>query len=255
MSLSAVSYGGGVNSVAVCVGLVERGELPDLVMFADTGGERPETYAHVAMMFDWLKGHGIECVTVRNQPASGDKTLEENCLRRKELPSLAYGFKGCSVKWKRQPMDRFLRYTYGPAMRVLECGGKVTRIIGIDAGETRRAKLPPDEHFIYRYPLVEWGWDRDACHYAIERAGLPQPPKSSCFFCPAMRKKEIRDLMEKHPDLYQRALAIEANAQTHTVAGLGRNWKWSSLADDKQLEFKFPETASPCDCMDGDDDA
>lgn len=253
MSLSAVSYGGGVNSVAVCVGLVARGEIPDLVMFADTGGERPETYTHIHMMFDWLKGHGVECVTVRNAPASGDKTLEENCLRRKELPSLAYGFKGCSVKWKRQPMDRFLRTQYEPSMRVLASGQKVTRIIGIDAGETRRAKLPPDEHFIYRYPLVEWGWDRKDCIAVIEAAKLPIPPKSSCFFCPAMRRDEIRALRVQHPELYKRAVAIEDNAVTHTVVGLGRNWRWSQVPDDKQQMFSFPETQVPCDCMEGDE--
>lgn len=253
MTFSVVSYGGGVNSVAVCVGLVKRGEMPDLVMFADTGGERPETYQHVAKMFDWLQSRNVECVTVRNAPASGDKTLEQNCLRRKELPSLAYGFKGCSVKWKRQPMDRFLRQQYAPSMEVLAAGEKVVRIIGIDAGETKRAKLPPDEHFIYRYPLVEWNWDRDDCIAVIEAAGLPIPPKSSCFFCPAMRRPEIRDLMEKHPDLYQRAVAMEQNAETHTVVGLGRNWKWASLAEDRQMTFKFPEPQSPCDCMDGDE--
>lgn len=251
--MNAVSYGGGVNSVAVCVGLVERNEPPDLVMFSDTGGERPETYEHIKLMFDWLKQRNIKCVTVRNAPASGDKTLEDNCLRRKELPSLAYGFKGCSVKWKRQPMDRFLRQQYEPSMALLAAGQKINRIIGIDAGETRRAKLPPDDYFVYKYPLVEWGWDRDACHYAIERAGLPQPPKSSCFFCPAMKRAEIRDLMETHPDLFARALAIEANAETHTVVGLGRNWKWASIAQDRQMQFKFPEPSAPCDCMDGDE--
>ena len=34
-----VSYGGGTNSTAMLVGLWERGERPDAIVFADTGGE------------------------------------------------------------------------------------------------------------------------------------------------------------------------------------------------------------------------
>lgn len=244
--ISVVSYGGGINSAAVVVGLVERGEHPDLVLFSDTGGERPETYAHINMMFDWCKHRGIQCVTVRNEPESGDKTLEENCLRRKELPSLAYGFKGCSVKWKRQPMDRFLKRHWEPSVAALKRGERITRIIGIDAGETKRKKLPPDKLFEYRYPLVEWGWDRAACVAAITEAGLQVPPKSSCFFCPAMTKLEVAALAQEHPSLFHRAIAMEANSAAHTVVGLGRRWKWSGFAAATTNAVDVP-----CDCMDG----
>ena len=63
---------------------------------------------------------------------------------------------------------------------------------------------------------------------AIEEAGLPQPGKSSCFFCPSMRAEEIIDLREHYPDLFRRALALEDNARANlkTVQGLGRNYSW-----------------------------
>lgn len=78
------------------------------------------------------------------------------------------------------------------------------------------------------YPLMEWGWDREACIRAIEAAGLPQPGKSSCFFCPSMRAEEIIDLRERYPELFRRALALEDNARANlkTVRGLGRNYSW-----------------------------
>ena len=47
------SFGGGVNSTAMLVGLWERGEKVDLILFADTGGEKPHTYAHVMEMSEW----------------------------------------------------------------------------------------------------------------------------------------------------------------------------------------------------------
>ncbi len=247
MTFSALSFGGGVNSTAMLLHLVDAGTPPDLVMFADTGGEQPETYRHIEEMRAWCAARSIRFVTVTNGSEAKGWTLEENCLKRKELPSLAYGFKGCSVKWKRQPMDRHLRDNEPGAAACWAAGGLVTRYIGIDAGEVRRAKLPPDSRYVYRYPLVEAGIDRDGCLAIIRRHGIEAPPKSSCFFCPAMRRKEILALSD---DLKRRAIAIEENALTHTVAGLGRNWRWKDLIEGKDL-LPF-DSWLPCDCTDED---
>jgi len=38
-----VAYGGGLNSTAMLCGFRERGIIPSLILFADTGGEMPET--------------------------------------------------------------------------------------------------------------------------------------------------------------------------------------------------------------------
>lgn len=34
-----VSYGGGTNSTALLIGLLERAVVPDLILFADTGND------------------------------------------------------------------------------------------------------------------------------------------------------------------------------------------------------------------------
>ena len=39
-----VAFGGGVDSTAMIIGMIERQMPIDLIMFADTGGERPNTY-------------------------------------------------------------------------------------------------------------------------------------------------------------------------------------------------------------------
>jgi hypothetical protein len=85
---SVVSYGAGTNSTAMLVGLHERGERPDLILFADTGGERPETYRHRGAVSDWCESVGFpRIVTV----AEG-QDLETDCLTRGALPGIAYGF-------------------------------------------------------------------------------------------------------------------------------------------------------------------
>lgn len=38
-----VAFGGGVDSTAMVVGLIQEKRPIDLILFADTGGERPAT--------------------------------------------------------------------------------------------------------------------------------------------------------------------------------------------------------------------
>lgn len=45
-----VAYGMGVDSTAVLVGLQQRGIRPDLILFADTGDEKPATYAYLPVI-------------------------------------------------------------------------------------------------------------------------------------------------------------------------------------------------------------
>ncbi|MEI5998268.1 phosphoadenosine phosphosulfate reductase [Paraburkholderia bengalensis] len=246
-----VAYGMGTNSVALLVGMHERGERPDLILSADTGGERPQTYEHRDMMDEWCKKVGFPpIVTIRKGGRA--ETLEENCLRMSMLPSIAYGFKGCSLKFKREPQDRFVN-SWEPAQLAWECGRKVVKLIGYDAGEERRAKITEDAKYEYRYPLIEWGWDRDDCIAATDRTGLPRPGKSACFFCPSSKVAEIRDLRDNHPHLFARALAMESNAELTSVKGLGRRFAWRDHAIGGPLcdipRESYIEEA--CDCYDG----
>jgi hypothetical protein len=252
--VTCISFGGGTNSAAMVIGMLDRVETIDHILFADTGGEKPNTYRFIKAFGAWVEQRGIRLTVVSNAGRGQGDSLEDNCLKRHELPSLAYGFKGCSVKWKRQPMDRYLR-GLPDVKQSWERGELVTRCIGIGVEETRRKKLPPDDKWTYRYPLVEWGWDRAACVEAIKRAGLPQPGKSSCFFCPAAKKQEVLDLAEHHPDLFARAVAMERNSNAHKIKGLGRHWSWGDLVRVKAPHL-LPETLThPCDCIDdGEDD-
>ena len=254
MNPTVVNFGGGVNSTAMLGGMVERHMPFDLVLFADTGGERPETYHHVDAVSNWLSSRGFPRIhTVRWIRQTGEFiSLEQACIEQNMLPSLAYGNKGCSSKWKAYPADKFVKSVFSEH---IESGGRVTRCLGFDAGEERRAKDREHETWDFRYPLIEWGWDRAECLQAIQRLGLPRAAKSSCFFCPAMKRHEVKALREEHPDLYERAIKMERNAHLTMVRGLGRGWSWEAAmkADDDQGSL-FPPLIS-CDCYDGDDDS
>lgn len=267
---SVVSFGGGVNSTAMLIGMILRGERPNAILFADTGGEKPATYDFVATFRDWLAKHELKLTIIAYSAkmqsplgvdfacGSAHASLEDECHNNGTLPSKAFGFGGCSQKWKRYPMDKFVQQ-FQPAIDAWERGEKVRRCIGIHAGETKRGKIPDDAKFTYRFPLKEWGWNQERCEAAIYYAGLPVPPKSACFFCPAMRKVEVLALAKEHPDLFDRAVAMEQNAREceglDVVKGLGRHWSWEALAkaDASQLRLPlFEDLQAPlCDtCVD-----
>ena len=113
------------------IGMHERGEKVDLILFADTGGEKPHTYAHVMLFSEWLLGYGMPAVTVvhRVDRHGQQRELEQDCLDGKMLPSIAYGFKACSIKYKRDPQDKFCN-NYQPCKDVWAAGLKVQKLIG-----------------------------------------------------------------------------------------------------------------------------
>lgn len=271
--MNVVSYGGGTNSTAMIVGMYQAGIPIDLITFADTGGEQPHTYAYIDRFNKWLIQHGLPEITpVCYTDKNGNRlTLEEECLQSHTLPAIAYGYKRCSLKHKLGTQAKYCNHD--PRCKVeWAAGRKVHKYIGYDAGETRRIQHAAqadeaDKKYEYHYLLCDWGWGRAECTRVIERAGLPRPGKSSCFFCPSMKKKEIRRLWEEYPHLFKRAVDIEQNAaeSLKTVKGLGRSWSWESyradymFAKETQISIDdiYPDAAggcicgAPCGCYDG----
>jgi len=213
----ALSYGMGVDSTAVLVGWWRRGIRPHWIGHAQVGNEWPETYAYRPVIDAWLIQVGFPTITdvqyVVKRPKHGHyATLEENCLVNQTLPSLAFGYKKCSLKWKGEPLDAACADYFAGHIKA---GGKVVRAIGYDAGpcDSRRGGVETQGPWTWAYPLREWGWDRDRCVEEIARAGLPVPPKSACWFCPSTKPAELIQLARRHPDLARRAVEMEDRAR------------------------------------------
>ena len=223
-------YGVGVDSTALLVELESRGEAPDLVLTADTGAEKTETYAFQEIMRRWMAERSIAYEVVRyeakrfkNWPPYRD--LTESLLTNGCLPSIAFGRHSCSLKYKAAPQEAFIK-AWQPAIEAWVQGKKVIRYIGYDASPRdgqryAHAKTIDDPLFDNRYPLREWGWDRTDCANRIIEGGLPVPPKSSCVFCTAMKPDEVRNLST---EWLRTIVLIEARAapRLKTVEGLWR---------------------------------
>lgn len=247
-----LGFGAGVNSVAVAIGLHEKGIRPDVVLFADTGGEKPETYEYFAVFEAYLTTIGFPpLVRVKNaSPVAGYDSLEDECLQTEQVPSKAFGRSGCSFKWKIAPQEKYTAALPG-VLDLWARGGRVIKALGYDAGETHRSSLDHDERYDYWYPLREWGWGRGDCEAAITRAGLPIPQKSACFFCPSSKPLEILRLGKTHPELVARALEMERRAKAAGklvfIKGLGRRFAWADVvsADAAQARL-FPDPPDGC---------
>jgi hypothetical protein len=109
--LLALCFGAGVDSTAMLVALHATGLRPGVITMADTGDEKPQTWQHVERMGEVLHAWGWPPVTVCRKvtlAATGYSTLSGNCLKNETLPSLAFGMKSCSLKWKTCPQDQVL---------------------------------------------------------------------------------------------------------------------------------------------------
>jgi hypothetical protein len=217
--LLAVCYGAGVDSTALLIALKLAGLRPDVITFADVMAEKPETMAHLDRIGAILVRWGWPPITICRKttlPRTGYDDLYGNCIANETLPSLAFGMKSCSIKWKQKPQDQAIKGSKsGPNasaphpvwVEAQRRGERIIKLIGYDCNpaDLRRSRNLPtaDGDFDYLYPLQILGWTRPHCVEVITVAlGAEYVSiKSACFFCPASKLWELFWLAAHHPDL------------------------------------------------------
>ena len=240
-----VSYGAGVDSTAMLIALRDHGIVPDLITFSDTGGEKPDTYEYINTMNNWCRENGFPEINIVRKKTTDRveyNDLYGNCFDNETLPSLAFGMKSCSIKWKADAINYSIKgCSRGPNKcdphpswtAAVEAGIKAVTMIGYDSSPADLKRVSKFAHetddFYYSFPLVDMGWKREDCVKRILEEGLPVPMKSACYFCPASKKWELWWLAGHHPDLLEKALLMEHKAMVgrHSrfdVAEFGDDW-------------------------------
>jgi hypothetical protein len=195
-----LSFGGGINSVALLVLLAQGKITPiDEALFADTGCEMPETYTYIEKIVKpFCKINKINFATTENQ----EKTLLQHCQKLHLIPSRQQRW--CTDKWKKRVIRKYLLTNYPNA-------SKIVQIIGYAQGEEKRADNCTAENS--EYPLIKLKITRRKCKNIIHKAGLPIPAKSGCFICPHKTVKEWIRLYREHPNLYYICEQLEFNGR------------------------------------------
>jgi hypothetical protein len=225
-----LSFGGGVNSVALYLYLADQG-IDFEAVFVDHGGDWPETYEYVEMFSQKYPLTTIE-------PKDGN--LYQYCWDHKMVP--ATWPRWCTSRFK---LDAVFKYYKKPCFQ----------FVGLDAGESHRAKIYSVDGVETRWPLIEAGIDRQGCKDLISKHGLPVPHKSGCFICPFQTIAEWKELRMNHPDLFCLAEKLEQRNMNYRISKgkkplylYGNAKPLRVVVDENQMRLWAEDEYPPCEC-------
>jgi hypothetical protein len=213
------SYGGGTQSCAIAV-LIAQGRLPlpERIVIADTGREASETWEYLERHIQPLLatvGATVEIASHDLSTVDLYSPKEGTLLIPAYTISVAKGYalsNFCSSEWKKAVVRRYLRAAgYGPDR-------PVTTWIGISLDEVGRAKPSELKWQELTWPLLDFGFRRHDCRRIVVDAGLPEPPRSSCWMCPYRRATQWRHLRDNYPADFAKAVALDATIREQDIA-------------------------------------
>lgn len=246
-----LSFGAGPPSLALAI-LNIWGEVQpraELVMWADTGWEKKETYRLLPVYENWIVEMGMEFVNV--QAAEGPL---QDYIRAKSIPirvhtANAIGKRQCTDKWKIAPIEKYLHGRFGRDVPLIAQ-------LGLTYDEGHRMKDPRVKRNKNRWPLIEKKLTRDMTIEIIELAGLPVPPWSACLGCPLQNDGRWRVIAGEHSEDFQKAVELDTFLRERARAnGKGDVWlHWSRRplgniysADQMPLPLDYDPTGGGCE--------
>jgi hypothetical protein len=222
MKATVFSYGGGRQTVAMCV-LIARGVLPkpDRIVIADTSRENPSTWEYLEQHVQpMLNEHGLTVEVASHELATVDLHGKNGDLLLPVFTQTGKLQTYCSNEWKRRVVDRHLR-------KAGITGGILW--IGFAFDEKRRWNKK-DKHgqpfhgrqsgkWLQICPLVDLMVNTAACAKIVRDAGLPPAPHSSCWMCPHKRNAEWRDIRDNYPDQWREAIQLDEELRNEDERG------------------------------------
>jgi hypothetical protein len=225
MTLRTASYGGGVQSTAMLV-LAAQGEIDfPIFLFANTGddSENPKSLVYVReVAMPYAAVHGIELHEIKWERRDGrDETLWQKLTREDSrstgIPvrlggSGAPANRSCTSRFKIEVIAKWQRQ-HGATKETPAVAG-----LGISLDEIHRART--DSRIATQtleYPLIDLRMTRQDCVNTIERAGLPVPGKSSCFFCPFHTRAFWARQQREEPELFAKSVLLERTLSERSV--------------------------------------
>lgn len=185
---------GGKDSSALAVYMKDK--VSDMeYFFCDTGAELPETYAYLAKL-EVVLGKKI---TRLNSTRSFDHYFE---VFRGTLPSPQ--MRWCTSLLKIKPLEDWIG------------DDDVVSYVAIRSDEkSRSGYVSTKPNIKTMFPFIDDDIDHAGVLKILTDAGINLPDyykwrtRSGCYFCFFQRKSEWVGLADNHPDLFERAVAIE----------------------------------------------
>ena len=210
MNLRVVSHGGGVQTTALLV-LAATGRINyRTFVFANVGddSEDPLTLRYLREIAQpYAKEHDIE---IHEIARPGDTLFQRLVSDRRSvdipvrMANGAPGNRNCTAEYKIKVVGRWLKANGATPQ------AKATLAVGISKDELHRVntrKAMPYEDITY--PLLDLRMSRADCAQVIRDAGLPVPPKSSCWFCPFHTPQQWSDMRRDREPVFIAAAWLE----------------------------------------------
>ncbi len=233
-----LSLSGGKDSTALAFFMKDN--MPEIfekmeLVFFDTECELAETYDYLNKIEVFLRKK-----IIRMKPQYGFDYLFKV---HKFLPSIK--FRWCTIEMKTKTFDNYMqeKIKNNP-------NAKINLYIGIRADEPSRienyknkskeSKEKKNPNLITHYPLYDGGIIKKDVYDILEQTGIGIPDyykwrsRSGCYFCFFQKKIEWINLLEKHPDLYEKAMQYEKLG--------GKNFTWCQ--DMSLEELKQPHVVA-----------
>jgi hypothetical protein len=202
---------GGKDSAALALYLRDR--IPQMeYFFCDTGAELPETYDYLVRLEAAL-GKPIARL---NADRSFDHWLK---VFQGALPSPQ--MRWCTKNLKIKPLEAWIG------------DDPTVSYVAIRADENRLGYLSTKPNITTVFPFREDGIDTDGVMRILDSSGAGLPSyyewrtRSGCYFCFFQRKHEWIGLADRHPELFEQAVAYEDKVSYEATAMQGRQYTWS----------------------------
>lgn len=216
---------GGKDSAALAIYMRDR--VPQMeYFFCDTGAELPETYEYLQAL-EAVLGKPI---TRLNTGRDFDHWLQ---VYQGALPSPQ--MRWCTKNLKIKPLEAWL----GDDVAI--------SYVGIRADERRDGYVSTKSTITAVFPFKEDGITRADVLQILEDAGVGLPSyyewrtRSGCYFCFFQRKAEWVGLAERHPELFEKAVAYEEKEGYEATAMQDRQYTWSQGETLRELNERRDE--------------
>ncbi|GAA1342281.1 phosphoadenosine phosphosulfate reductase family protein [Saccharothrix algeriensis] len=202
---------GGKDSSALAIYM--HGRVPEMeYFFCDTGAELPETYEYL----NRLEAAVGKPIVRLNSSRDFDHWLE---VYQGTLPSPQ--MRWCTKNLKIKPLEEWVG------------DDDVISYVAIRADENRLGYVSTKPNITAVFPFREDGIDRAGVDRILDEAGIGLPDyyewrtRSGCYFCFFQRKHEWVGLKDRHPELFEKAVAYEEKVNYRRTAMQDRQFTWS----------------------------
>lgn len=195
---------GGKDSSALAIYMKDN--FPDLdieYFFTDTGEELDEVYEYL----NYLEGYLGKSINYLDPKRDFKHYLKQY---NNFLPSAQSRW--CTVRLKLTPFEKWVEKEF------IEKGFKIYSYVAIRSDESFREGLKSKKDIKTILPFRDNHIDKEGVFEILENSGLGLPKyyewrsRSGCTFCFFQRKIEWVGLLERHPEAFEQAKAMEKTA-------------------------------------------